>query len=173
MNGKFCRDDITDASFQQRFFARLQQAPNGCLEWPGKQSSNRYSWVWVPARKSSFRAHRVAYEIAYGPIPDGLLVCHHCDNKRCCEPTHLFLGTYADNLHDLMAKGLFRYKPLRPLRGAENLMARLSTREVAEIRRRYLDGERQCHLAITYNVSPVTICNIVNYDTWKHVSPME
>lgn len=49
--------------------------------------------------------HRAAYIEAYGEIPDGKLVCHHCDTPRCIEPTHLFVGTHADNMHDMIRKG--------------------------------------------------------------------
>jgi hypothetical protein len=75
-----------------------------CKPWQGQCNSKGYGRVHT-SRKTRRLAHRVAYEQAYGPIPDGMDVCHHCDNPPCVEPLHLFLGTHAQNMKDMVTKG--------------------------------------------------------------------
>jgi hypothetical protein len=82
---------------------RVVETASGCLEWQGAKSAAGYGQMWVDGRLQY--THRLAWEAAYGPIPDGLLVCHHCDNPPCCNPNHYFLGTHADNNADKISKG--------------------------------------------------------------------
>ena len=89
---------------EQRFWPKVRRGlDNECWEWTGSDKGNGYGQVLCRGRVQS--AHRVAFEIANGPIPSGLFVCHRCDNKRCCNPSHLFLGTPSDNVNDMHAKG--------------------------------------------------------------------
>lgn len=74
-----------------------------CAEWTGRR--NRGGYGLTRACGKPLLAHRQAWAIAFGPIPDGLCVLHRCDNPPCCEPTHLFLGTRADNMRDMALKG--------------------------------------------------------------------
>ena len=91
----------------ERLAAGLVRMPNGCLEWTGYTDRNGYGQIRAGGR--SPLTHRLAWELANGPIPDGLEVLHHCDNPPCCDAIdtkhHLFLGTQADNLADMAAKG--------------------------------------------------------------------
>jgi hypothetical protein len=84
----------------ERFWARVEKLSTGCWEWSGFRNLARGGYGYVEGR----RAHRVAWELANGPIPEGLHVCHRCDNPPCCNPSHLWLGTDLDNARDKIAK---------------------------------------------------------------------
>jgi hypothetical protein len=89
---------------EPRFLARLGE-PNerGCREWQGARQPTGYGEITVNGKSAT--THRLAWELAHGPIPTGMCVCHHCDNPPCCEPSHLFLGTHKDNMQDAAKKG--------------------------------------------------------------------
>lgn len=88
----------------------------GCLLWLGATTPAGYGKVGTNAGVFEY-AHRLAYFEAYGPIPDGMLVCHKCDTPPCCEPTHLFLGSPSDNVADMVRKG--RHVPIAKLTDAD------------------------------------------------------
>lgn len=107
--GKFCSRSCTRTGQPRklprvRFFEKIERKPNGCWEWLGARKPTGYG-VFSRTDRSAVRAHRWAYEEFVGPIPAGMSVCHRCDNPPCVNPDHLWLGTQADNVHDMIKKG--------------------------------------------------------------------
>jgi hypothetical protein len=91
-----------------RFISKVKKKPSGCWEWQGTMKKNGYGIFQDRTREGSgkqLQAHRFSFEIFHGEIPPGLLVCHHCDNPKCVNPEHLFLGTHKDNTQDMIRKG--------------------------------------------------------------------
>lgn len=144
-------------------------------------------WLWTAAPCGSHgyghmrsgdgpyvMAHRYSWEIHVGPIPFGLQVLHRCDVPLCVNPSHLFLGTQADNIADKVAKGRQargetsgRYtKPERTARGERHGMARLTEEKVKEIRARRANGEKQNALAAEFGVGTSTISRVVRGAHW-------
>jgi hypothetical protein len=102
-----------------RFWAKVTIGPT-CWEWTGAMSSTGYGRMTRGGRGEGWvRAHRVAWELANGPVPDGLHVLHHCDNRSCVNPEHLFIGTRSDNMRDAMQKGRLKPHIARAARAAK------------------------------------------------------
>jgi hypothetical protein len=95
--------------YRQPFWASLQGDENGCWNWVRAKNSAGYGVTFQNGKL--FLAHRYAYEVTYGPIAKGLLVCHSCDNRACCNPSHLWLGTNKENTQDMISKGRHFWKP--------------------------------------------------------------
>jgi len=113
-------------------------------------------------KKRSLKAHRVAWTTEYGSIPDGLWVLHKCDNPPCVNLEHLFLGTRADNSHDMAAKN-------RSTFGELNWGAKLTATQVAEIRRLHDGGIRTGILVAQFGVGQTQISKIVRRKSWARV----
>lgn len=111
-------------------------------------------------------AHRLAWMLANGPIPDGLMVCHRCDVPNCINVEHLFLGTAADNNHDRDRKGRHR-----PMRGSKAGKAKLSEWQVQEIKAKLRQGRTLHSLGAEYGVAWQTISSIKIGQNWAHVDP--
>lgn len=157
---------IKAVSVEDRFLARLAP-PNerGCIEWTGGGVKG-YGMLSAGHRRRKL-THILAWERAYGPVPAGLCVLHRCDNPPCCNPEHLFLGTRADNIADMKAKGRARGKLQQ---GTRNSMAKLDDAAVAAIRTAYATGgETQDALAARYGVSRRLIGMVVRGRVWAHV----
>lgn len=96
--------------FEVRFWTSVKSSA-GCWEWMKGRSDERGYGVTADVGRK-LQAHRASWELHYGPIPEGLFVCHKCDNPPCVRPDHLFLGTHLDNMRDMIAKGRDRWSKL-------------------------------------------------------------
>lgn len=146
-----------------RFWSKADvRGPNEC--WPWLRSVDRcgYGKFQVGARSNDV-AHRVAWRLVNGPVPEGLYVLHHCDNPPCVNPRHLYTGTQFDNMHDAVVRG--RHVP--PPRGEAHRTSKLTIAKVAEIRRRAASGETQTSLAGEFGVTQTAISSVVRRRTWK------
>lgn len=129
----------------------------GCVLWAGHRDAAGYG---IAGRA---KAHRLAWIVANGPIPDGLCICHHCDNPPCINPAHLFLGTICDNNVDRMVKD-------RGTFGERVHTARLTVDQVTEIRKRHAMGAvGPIMLAKEYGVAEATIFKLLSRRSWRRV----
>lgn len=136
-----------------------------CKEFAGYRHPAGYG-VKFRAGKTH-QAHRLAWADANGPIPPGLKVCHHCDNRACVEVAHLWLGTQKDNMGDCSRKRRF---PDRS--GSRNIRAKLTEAQVREIRERFGGPDRTLtHKAIAelYSIRKSSVSNILLGKSWVHV----
>jgi hypothetical protein len=155
----------------ERFWAKVDAGggPAACWLWTASIFRSGYGQYTVDRRKEggvlSSYAHRFSYELSTGqPIPEGLLVLHSCDVKACVNPTHLRLGTAADNARDKISRGR-----ARPPRGEAHHRARLTELAVLEIKDKYLHGATTHALAREYGVTPASIQGALVGRTWQHM----
>ena len=144
---------------------------SNCWEWNGSKRGG-YGRMIIGSRtdgtRKSVSAHRVSYELKYGEIPDGIEICHRCDNPCCVNPEHLFAGTRQDNIDDRQRKG-------RNITfvGEEQPRSKLTRKAVKDARwERAYKGTSYQKLADKYGVSKKTILNAINGKTWKCVPYM-
>lgn len=134
---------------------------NECWEWQASRMNSGYGQFNLRLGKVT-TAHRVAWTLICGDIPNGLHVCHTCDNPLCCNPDHLYLGTPAENNADAGRKGHMA----RDVRGEKNPHSKLTTQDVLVIRSSELSNPA---LASIYGVTSSMIGQIRRRTSWKHV----
>lgn len=162
MTSKYTTEQIT------RFNSNIVKPhnPHDCWEWTGYTNGTGYGRMRVMGRK--ILAHRISWELHnQRDIPDGLCVLHTCDNRKCVNPEHLWLGTYLDNAQDKETKG----RGNQP-KGMAQRKAKLTDEQVLEIRRRYVKHSKDNNtrtLGKEFGVYPSQIAYIVARKVWKHL----
>lgn len=143
--------------FKDRLRVFVEVLESGCIEWTGYRTEQGYGQLWNGKRR--IMAHRASWEEKNGKIPEGMHVCHKCDNPPCINPEHLFLGTDFDNMRDKIEKG-------RQAKGSQ--LGKLSEDDVVSIKRK-IGKVLQKDIAKEFGVSAATIYYIEKGKTWKHV----
>lgn len=150
----------------ERFWAKIDiRAAEECWPWAAGCDQRGYGTLSVGGRAGRpYRAARIMMALIHRTIPEGIEVCHTCDNPLCVNPKHLFLGTHKQNMEDMKAKGR-SYKP--SLYGEENAASKLTKQQVSDIRQAYVSGRGSAStLAAQYGVEDSTIQHIVHNKTW-------
>ncbi len=153
-------------NFLERFWEKvLRKNKDECWEWQASlNSTTGYGQI---NRNGNIRsAHATAYELAYGKVPDGMYVCHTCDNHKCVNPNHLFAGTPHQNTQDMMQKGRHRIVPNFGERNGNN---KLTEKDVLELREMVASGFRIKDAAAHFGISDDQASKIVNRKVWKHI----
>jgi hypothetical protein len=122
-------------TLKERLLARLLPVESGCWEWQGYVRPKGYGQIGN-GNKKVIDIHRASWLVHNGRIPEGMWILHHCDNRICGNPEHLYLGTVVENVRDMHARNRDR-----KAQGIEASNGRLTTEQVEEIRRRYVKGE--------------------------------
>jgi hypothetical protein len=156
----------------ERFWEKVNKdgpVPPHCPElgpcWLWTASTTPYGYGFISKGRRMDRSHRVSWELAFGPIPEKKHVLHHCDNPRCVNPAHLFIGTQADNTADMVAKGRNS-----GARGETHPRAKLTAAKVRRIRERYAaGGVTKKALSLEYGVSDTMVSFITLRKSWKSV----
>lgn len=148
-------------SVTSRFFSKLIFGSGDCWFWAGHVDALGYGRFLALGEN---KAHRVAYKLFHGEIPEGMRVLHECDTRCCVNPSHLFLGSQADNIKDMFSKGRNRNADVR---GERNPMAKASREIVDKIRSMVDSGAKQIEAAKAFGLSPMTVSRIVRKESWK------
>lgn len=160
---------------RKKFFDKVDK-----LEKPSSYSTPCWMWKRKPSRgnkrqygsfsvfkKVSSAAHRASWVLHFGNIPEGVEVCHKCDNPMCVNPDHLFLGTHKENMTDMVKKE--RQGPRFPKRGNENNFNRFSVDDILKIRALYQEGWYQKDIAKIFKTHQTTISGMICCQNWKHL----
>ena len=153
-----------------RFWSNVHKTAT-CWLWTKSRTTYGYGQATALTGGRSTGAHRVAWELTFGRIPKGMNVCHHCDNRSCVNPDHLFLGTCKDNVHDSIRKERWNTKKRMDslLRGERSPKAKITEEAVRSIREMATTGTTQASIADRYGVSQALVSVIVNRKKWRHI----
>lgn len=156
--------------FREELFWKRVEKTDGCWLWRGRvhRGYGYFTWDDASAKKNlTRRAHRVAWELAHGPIEKGLCVCHRCDVPACVNPAHLFLGTVRENLADMVAKGRSRGLSPKDRRGESHPNAKLTAAKVEEIHALRAKGLTYREIGERIGVSGACASDVCQGRSWK------
>ncbi|GAA2394233.1 HNH endonuclease [Gordonia cholesterolivorans] len=148
----------------ERFWEKVNKTEFGCWEWAARLFSNGYGQFQAECSYGyrPYPAHRWIFSKLNGEIPEGLVVRHRCDNRKCVNPDHLELGTVQDNANDAVTRK-------RTTQGSRSAQAKLTEGQVIEIRRLLATGINQTAVAKSFGVTSRCVSNIARRQTWRHV----
>jgi transposase len=150
------------------FYTRVLKNPgDGCWQWCGPKNNKGYGYTYIRELGRRMTTHRASYTLRYGEIPEGLWVLHRCDNPACVKPSHLFLGSPKDNVHDMIAKGRAN-RGNRP-KGENHAYSKLSDATIIAIRTDYVAGVSIDRICEAYSVSRNSIHDYTGGRSWKHL----
>lgn len=150
-------------SESDRFMQRVMKNDiTKCWNWTGSRMKNWHG-NWRNSDGNNELVHRASWRIFVGELPNGMCVCHKCDNPLCVNPDHLFLGTQSENAHDMWNKG--RARP-GISKGEKHGMSKLTAEIVKDIRNSNLTG---IELAKKYGITATTVCDVKKRRTWDHI----
>ncbi len=169
INGRYVPVIATELA--ERFADKVDKShrDNGCWLWTGTVTNRGYGKISLGgATSGEVLAHRLSWEMANKKtVPQGMYVLHHCDNPLCVRPDHLFAGSQADNIHDMMSKG--RGCHPNPASGERNGNSKLIVTQVLGIRKLLASGMSASSVGKRYGVRHSTVLNIRNRVTWVSV----
>lgn len=146
---------------EERFWARVVKTDDGCWGWTGSRSGSKAMYPVIAVDRRNAYAHRFSYVLHHGPIPDGMVVMHKCDNPPCTNPDHLVLGTPQDNIDDKVAKGRQQH--------SERAGGAIHTSDLIRTIRAMSKTHRQCDIAAALGVSRPMVCSVLKGRIWRHV----
>lgn len=155
---------------EQRFWKKVDRRGDGdCWNWRAATSSGYGRLALISPDSKYVYAHRFSWELHNGSIPIGMFACHRCDNPSCVNPSHLFLGTAAQNMADMIKKGRAVHESTSVPKGEANPRSKLKERDVLLIRRLLKSGESQIAISSRFGVSKGCIGCIKSRKNWSHL----
>lgn len=151
---------------QVKVYGIEAQSMNECWEWTKRLNDHGYGLTYVKGKQVF--VHRVAWKKVFGKIPKGLCICHSCDNRKCFNPDHLWLGTHLENMQDMASKGVLL---IHAARGEKQANAKFTDQQIKLIREEYSNNNISIRSLAKKNfVCYSTMHCILTRKTWKHIS---
>jgi len=153
-------------SLEERFWEKVNVTTNidECWEWQAYVHPSGYGNINVNGKMRG--AHQVAWELTFGPIPLEMLVCHICDNRKCANPNHLFLGSFQKNIED---RDMKHRGKIPDNRGEKHGMSKLKREDILEIRRMRQEGSTQKEIAVRFGIVRQTVSKILLGKAWDSI----